>query len=71
VAAYPDGFRAAFLGVQAASDVHFGSKMRRHLATGATPIVTTALLRRLGRDGMELAGMNVSATSRARWARAA
>lgn len=53
-----------------APDVHLGSKMRR-LATGATLIVTTALLRRLGRDGAELAGMNVSATWRARRVRAA
>jgi hypothetical protein len=61
VAAYPDGFRVAFLGAQAAGDPHLAQKMRRHLATGATLIVTPALLRRLGRDGAELAGVNVPA----------
>ncbi len=63
VAAYPDGFRVAFLGVQAAGDAHLVSKIRRHLATGATLILTPALLRRLGRDGVELAGVSVSATA--------
>jgi hypothetical protein len=54
-----------------APDVHLGSKLRRHTATGATRIVTTALPRRLGRDGVELAGMSASSTSRARRVRAA
>jgi hypothetical protein len=63
VGSYPDGFRVAFLGVQAAADPQLAAKMRRHLAQGATLIVTPALLRRLGRHGVNLAGVAVSAAA--------
>lgn len=73
VAAYPDAFRVAFLGVQAAADPQLAKKMRKHLAAGATLIVTPALARRLGRDGAALAGVSVSTAAQpaqaveARW----
>jgi len=63
VSAYPETFRAAFLGVQAAADPRLLAKMRGHLDAGARLIVTPALLRRLGRAGEELAGVSVSSTA--------
>ncbi len=63
VVSYPDTFRVAFLGVQAAADKQLLTKLRRHLDGGATVIVTPALVRALGREGARLSGVTVSAAA--------
>jgi len=63
VDSYPDKFRVVFLGVQAAADRQLLTKLRRHLDSGATVIVTPALVRALGREGTRLSGVAVSATA--------
>lgn len=56
-ARYPDHAKVAFLPVQAATDTELLEKMRRHLANGATLVLTPALVRVLGEAGRELAGV--------------
>jgi len=56
VSSYPSMARAAFLGEQAAADPELPARMRRHLADGASLVLTPALLRRLGADGPRLSG---------------
>jgi hypothetical protein len=57
-AEYPVEARVVFLPVQAAGDPKLLLKIHRHLRAGGTLVVTPALLRALGPEGLELAGMN-------------
>jgi len=60
-ARYPADARVAILGAQAAADPGLLDKLRRHLATGATLVLTPALVRRLGAPAEALSGVRVSA----------
>lgn len=59
-ARYPEEARVAIFGAQAAADPELLDKLRRHLAGGATLILTPALLRRLGRPAQALTGVWVA-----------
>ena len=63
VSSYPAKARVAFLGVQAAADPSLLANMRRHLKAGAALVLTPALVRRLGAEGMRLAGVEVGPQS--------
>jgi hypothetical protein len=54
---YPKGAKVALLPVQAAADARLMEKMRRHLKSGATLILTPALLRAIGPESFTLAGV--------------
>ena len=54
VAQYPAGAKAAILGVQAAADTALLEHMRRHVDSGATLVLTSGLLQRLGDEGARL-----------------
>jgi hypothetical protein len=58
-AQYPETARVVFLPVQAAADSALLEKMRRHLARGATLVLTPALIRALGDSLCEVAGVQV------------
>ncbi len=60
-ARYPSVARVAILGAQAAADPRLIEKLRVHLATGATLVLTPALVRRLGAVAERLSGVRVSA----------
>ncbi len=59
-ARYPDDAPVAILGAQAAADRQLIDRMRRHLARGATLVLTPALARRAGASVAQLAGVRVS-----------
>ncbi|MBI4604645.1 MAG: hypothetical protein HY721_22005 [Planctomycetes bacterium] len=59
-ARYPDDALVAILGAQAAADRQLIDRMRRHLARGATLILTPALVRCAGASVTRLAGVRVS-----------
>ncbi len=61
VAEYPKDARVTFLPVQAAADPKVMEKMRRHLQSGATLILTPALLQALGAESFALAGVELVA----------
>ena len=65
VAHYPTEAAAAFLPVQAAADPKLLESMRRHLKRGATLVLTPALVRALGREGAQLAGVETGPGSEA------
>jgi oligo-alginate lyase len=58
---YPETARVAILPAQAATDPMLLTKIRKHLARGATLVMTPALLRLLGPGGAALAGVTVAA----------
>jgi hypothetical protein len=59
VAHYPSDADVVVLPVQAATDPRLLSQMRRHLDRGALLILTPALVRALGPEGKELAGVEL------------
>ena len=61
VAEYPRAAAVAILPVQAAHDPQLLERMRRHLRRGATVVVTPALLRALGAEAANLAGVEPTA----------
>jgi len=64
VANYPASFKAAILGAQAAADPDLVQQIRKHLASGATLVLTPSLLRLLQKSGgADLAGASVSPTT--------
>ena len=63
VAAYPVGAKVVILGVQASGDRQIAAKIRASLAAGSTVVLTPAMLRKLGRDGVRLAGASVAAAT--------
>jgi hypothetical protein len=63
VAHYPSDAAAAFLPVQAAADPKLLENMRRHLKHGATLVLTPALVRALGQEGAQLAGVEIGRLS--------
>jgi hypothetical protein len=65
VAQYPRDAVAAFLPVQAAADPKLLGSMRRHLKRGSTLVLTPALVRALGREGAQLAGVETGPGSEA------
>ena len=71
VAKYPDDAKVAFLSVQAAADATLFTKMQRHLARGATLVITPALARTLGPKAAQLAGVEIEPTARPEAARTA
>jgi len=60
VADYPKTAKVAFLPFQAAADAKLLENMQRHLKSGATLVVTPALLRALGPEGYTLAGVELA-----------
>jgi sulfur carrier protein ThiS len=68
---YPDDAKVAFLPVQAAADATLFAKMQRHMARGATLVLTPALARALGPKAAQLAGVEIEPASRAESARTA
>jgi hypothetical protein len=65
VARYPKGAAVAFLPVQAAADPRLFESMRQHLKRGSTLVLTPALVRALGQEGAQLAGVETGAGSEA------
>jgi hypothetical protein len=63
VARYPKDSAVAFLPVQAAADPALLQKIRLHLQHGARLVVTPALLRALGPEAAELAGVDLGPIS--------
>jgi hypothetical protein len=55
----------AFLPVQAAADPSLVERMRQHLKRGSTLVVTPALVRALGREGAQLAGVETGPVNEA------
>jgi len=70
VADYPGAAAVAFLPVQAAADPGLLEKIERHLARGATLMMTPALVRALGPAATRLAGVETGTASRPATARA-
>jgi hypothetical protein len=65
VARYPLDAAVAFLPVQAAADPGLLENMRQHLRRGSTLVLTPALVRALGREGAQLAGVETGPDSEA------
>jgi hypothetical protein len=65
VARYPLDAAVAFLPVQAAADPGLLENMRQHLRRGSALVVTPALVRALGREGAQLAGVETGPGSEA------
>lgn len=65
VAHYPVDAAAAFLPVQAAADPKLLESMHRHLKRSATLVLTPALVRALGQEGAQLAGVETGPGSEA------
>ncbi|MCC7498737.1 MAG: hypothetical protein IT160_14240 [Bryobacterales bacterium] len=61
VSAYPAAAKSIILGVQASADPNLMSKIEAHLNTGATIVVTPALLRKLGSRAARLSGVALAA----------
>lgn len=61
VASYPATAKAVILGSQASGDARLLSKINTQLKTGATVVITPALLGRLGAAGARLTGAKVAA----------
>ena len=65
VARYPRDATAAFLPVQAAAAPRLLESMRQHLKRGSTLVLTPALVRALGQEGAQLAGVETGPNSEA------
>jgi hypothetical protein len=65
VAKYPRDAMTAFLPVQAAADPKLLGSMRRHLKQGSNLVLTPALVRALGQEGAQLAGVETGPGSEA------
>jgi hypothetical protein len=65
VADYPESARAVILAASAAGDPNIVVRLRRHLESGATVMVTPAFLRRVGPAAAELAGVRITGSSEA------
>jgi hypothetical protein len=63
VADYPESARAVILTASAAGDPNILLRLRRHLESGATVMVTPAFLRLVGPAAAELAGVRITASS--------
>ena len=63
VAEYPESARAVILAASAAGDPNIFMRLRRHLESGATVMVTPAFLRRVGPAAAELAGVRITGSS--------
>lgn len=61
VSAYPTQARVVVLGIQAAADPKLLASVEQHLSTGATVVVTPALLRAAGSAFEQLAGVKAGA----------
>jgi hypothetical protein len=65
VARYPMDAAVAILPVQAAADPRLLERMRQHLKRGSTLVLTPALVRALGQEGAQLAGVETGPGSEA------